>query len=50
MCKSGSRASIAASMLDAAGFEPRLIAVGGASDLVAATDDRAAEARAGSSG
>ena len=33
MCKSGSRASIAASMLDAAGFESRLIAIGGAPDL-----------------
>jgi hydroxyacylglutathione hydrolase len=49
MCKSGSRASIAASMLDAAGFEPRLLAVGGASDLLAATGE-AAEAPAGSSG
>lgn len=33
MCKSGSRASIAASMLDAAGFEVRLVATGGAPDL-----------------
>jgi hydroxyacylglutathione hydrolase len=35
MCKSGSRASIAASMLDAAGFDVRLIAVGGAPDVAA---------------
>jgi hydroxyacylglutathione hydrolase len=34
MCKSGSRASIAASMLDSAGFDVRLVAVGGAPDLV----------------
>jgi hydroxyacylglutathione hydrolase len=34
MCKTGSRASIAASMLDAAGFDVRLIAKGGAPDLV----------------
>ena len=34
MCKSGSRASIAASMLDAAGFDVRLVAVGGAQDVV----------------
>jgi glyoxylase-like metal-dependent hydrolase (beta-lactamase superfamily II)/rhodanese-related sulfurtransferase len=33
MCKSGSRAAIAASMLDAAGFEVRLVATGGAPDL-----------------
>jgi hydroxyacylglutathione hydrolase len=50
MCKSGSRASIAASMLDAAGFEPRLIAIGGAPDLLAATADEASEAPAGSTG
>jgi hydroxyacylglutathione hydrolase len=30
MCRSGSRASIAASMLDAAGFDVRLVGVGGA--------------------
>jgi hydroxyacylglutathione hydrolase len=35
MCRSGSRASIAASMLDAAGFDVRLIAVGGAPDVAA---------------
>jgi rhodanese-related sulfurtransferase len=35
MCKSGSRASIAASMLDAAGFDVRLVSVGGAPDIVA---------------
>ena len=40
MCKSGSRASIAASMLDAAGFDVRLVARGGAPDLV--TPDQAA--------
>ena len=34
MCRSGSRASIAASMLDAAGFDVRLVAVGGARDLI----------------
>ena len=47
MCKSGSRASIAASMLDAAGFDVRLVAVGGAPDVVGAgTDgDAAAEPR-----
>ncbi len=47
MCKSGSRASIAASMLDAAGFDVRLVAVGGAPDVVdAGTDgDAAAEPR-----
>ena len=33
MCKSGSRASIAASMLDAAGLDVRLIAKGGAPDI-----------------
>jgi rhodanese-related sulfurtransferase len=32
MCRSGSRASIAASMLDAAGFDVRLVAAGGAPD------------------
>jgi hydroxyacylglutathione hydrolase len=36
MCKSGSRAAIAASILDAAGFDVRLIGKGGAPDLVAA--------------
>ena len=35
MCRSGSRASIAASMLDAAGFDVRLVAVGGAPDVAA---------------
>jgi glyoxylase-like metal-dependent hydrolase (beta-lactamase superfamily II)/rhodanese-related sulfurtransferase len=35
MCKSGSRASIAASMLDAAGFDVRLVTVGGALDFSA---------------
>jgi glyoxylase-like metal-dependent hydrolase (beta-lactamase superfamily II)/rhodanese-related sulfurtransferase len=35
-CKSGSRASIAASILDAAGFEVRLVSRGGARDLGAA--------------
>jgi len=34
MCKSGSRASIGASMLDAAGFDVRVVARGGAQDLV----------------
>ncbi len=33
MCRSGSRASIAASMLDAAGFDVRLVAAGGAPDI-----------------
>jgi hydroxyacylglutathione hydrolase len=33
LCKSGARASIAASVLDAAGFDVRLIGVGGAPDL-----------------
>lgn len=33
MCKSGSRASIAASMLDSAGFDVRLVTVGGAPDI-----------------
>ncbi len=33
MCKSGSRASIAASMLDAAGFDVRLVTFGGAPDI-----------------
>ena len=41
MCKSGSRASIAASMLDAAGFDVRLVAVGGARDVVDADSDGA---------
>lgn len=35
MCRSGSRASIAASMLDAAGFDVRLVSVGGAPDIAA---------------
>jgi hydroxyacylglutathione hydrolase len=38
MCKSGTRASIAASMLDAAGFDVRLMAAGGAPDLATASD------------
>ncbi len=33
MCRSGARASIAASMLDAAGFEVRLVGAGGALDI-----------------
>ena len=41
MCKSGARASIAASMLDAAGFDVRLVAVGGAPDLLRADGDAA---------
>jgi glyoxylase-like metal-dependent hydrolase (beta-lactamase superfamily II)/rhodanese-related sulfurtransferase len=36
MCKSGARASIAASMLDAAGFDVRLLATGGALDVAKA--------------
>lgn len=36
VCKSGSRASIAASILDAAGFSVRLVASGGAPDVLAA--------------
>lgn len=35
MCKSGSRASVAASMLDAAGFDVRLVTLGGAPDIAA---------------
>jgi rhodanese-related sulfurtransferase len=42
MCKSGSRASIAASMLDAAGFDVRLVATGGAPDMARATTGDAA--------
>jgi glyoxylase-like metal-dependent hydrolase (beta-lactamase superfamily II)/rhodanese-related sulfurtransferase len=38
MCKSGSRAAIGASMLDAAGFDVRLIAKGGSPDLARASD------------
>jgi rhodanese-related sulfurtransferase len=34
MCKSGARASIAASMLDAAGYDVRAVGVGGALDLI----------------
>lgn len=34
LCRSGSRASIAASLLDGAGFEVRLVAAGGARDLL----------------
>jgi hydroxyacylglutathione hydrolase len=37
MCKSGSRASIAASMLDAAGFDVRLVTGGGAPEIAGAT-------------
>ena len=33
LCKSGQRASIAASVLDAAGYDVRLVGVGGALDL-----------------
>ncbi len=33
LCKSGSRASIAASVLDAAGYDVRLVGVGGAPEL-----------------
>ena len=36
VCKAGSRASIAASVLDAAGFSVRLVARGGAPDVLAA--------------
>jgi hydroxyacylglutathione hydrolase len=35
MCKTGSRAAVAASMLDAAGFDVRLLAAGGAPDIAA---------------
>jgi rhodanese-related sulfurtransferase len=35
MCKTGGRASVAASMLDAAGFDVRLVSVGGAPDVAA---------------
>jgi rhodanese-related sulfurtransferase len=44
MCRSGSRASIAASMLDAAGFDVRLMATGGAPDIAEATPDATADA------
>jgi hydroxyacylglutathione hydrolase len=37
MCKSGSRAAIAASMLDAAGFDVRLVTGGGAPEIAEAT-------------
>lgn len=40
LCKSGSRASIAASVLDAAGVPVRLVAVGGAPDLVRSKEPR----------
>jgi hydroxyacylglutathione hydrolase len=43
MCKSGPRAAIAASMLDAAGFDVRLVAKGGAPDI-AVPDNGAAGA------
>jgi rhodanese-related sulfurtransferase len=33
LCKSGARASIAASVLDAAGYEVRLVGLGGAPEL-----------------
>jgi glyoxylase-like metal-dependent hydrolase (beta-lactamase superfamily II)/rhodanese-related sulfurtransferase len=44
MCKSGLRASIAASMLDAAGFDVRLMASGGAPDVAGAAPDATADA------
>jgi glyoxylase-like metal-dependent hydrolase (beta-lactamase superfamily II)/rhodanese-related sulfurtransferase len=43
MCKSGTRASIAASMLDAAGFDVRLMATGGAPNVAEAVSDTPAE-------
>jgi rhodanese-related sulfurtransferase len=43
MCKSGTRASIAASMLDAAGFDVRLMASGGAPDVAEAVPASPAE-------
>ena len=45
MCKSGARASIAASMLDAAGFDVRLIATGGALEVAEADAGEAASAQ-----
>ncbi len=45
MCKTGSRASIAASMLDAAGFDVRLMAAGGAPDLATGSDPEPTSAR-----
>jgi glyoxylase-like metal-dependent hydrolase (beta-lactamase superfamily II)/rhodanese-related sulfurtransferase len=45
MCKSGTRASIAASMLDAAGFDVRLMATGGAPDVAEALPEAAAVPR-----
>jgi hydroxyacylglutathione hydrolase len=45
MCKSGARASIAASMLDAAGFDVRLVATGGAPDVAMASSGDAAAAK-----
>jgi hydroxyacylglutathione hydrolase len=44
MCKSGARASIAASMLDAAGFDVRLMATGGAPDVAKARAAQAGDA------
>jgi glyoxylase-like metal-dependent hydrolase (beta-lactamase superfamily II)/rhodanese-related sulfurtransferase len=44
MCKSGARASIAASYLDARGFDVRLVATGGAPDIAAVAPDTAAVA------
>jgi glyoxylase-like metal-dependent hydrolase (beta-lactamase superfamily II)/rhodanese-related sulfurtransferase len=46
MCKSGSRASIAASMLDAAGFDVRVMAAGGALDIASETGTTGAGAPA----
>ena len=48
MCKSGARASVAASMLDAAGFGVRLVTVGGAPDIAGQTTpaDEGAAAKA----
>jgi rhodanese-related sulfurtransferase len=45
MCKTGGRASIAASMLDAAGFDVRLMATGGAPDLAKARAGQTATGR-----
>jgi rhodanese-related sulfurtransferase len=36
LCKSGARASIAASVLDAAGYDVRLVGAGGAPELTGA--------------
>lgn len=45
MCKSGTRASIAASMLDAAGFDVRLMATGGAPDVADAVPEAPAQTK-----